>query len=54
MQENGSNAVFIETFEAICDYLKRNVSPGELVVTMGAGDIWKVADEYLQWLRANS
>ncbi|MHC4437565.1 MAG: UDP-N-acetylmuramate--L-alanine ligase [Planctomycetota bacterium] len=54
MQENGTNAVFIETFEEICDYLKRNVSPGELVVTMGAGDIWKVTDEYLQWLRANS
>ena len=53
MQTNGTNALFIETFEAICDYLKRNVSPGELVVTMGAGDIWKVADEYLQWLRAN-
>ena len=53
MQANGTNAMFIETFEAICDYLKRNVSPGELVVTMGAGDIWKVADEYLQWLRAN-
>jgi UDP-N-acetylmuramate--alanine ligase len=54
MQANGTNAMFIETFEAICDYLKRNVSPGELVVTMGAGDIWKVADEYLQWLRANN
>jgi UDP-N-acetylmuramate--alanine ligase len=53
MLDNGTNAVFIETFEAICDYLKRNVSPGELVVTMGAGDIWKVADEYLQWLRRN-
>ena len=54
MQENGTNALFIESFEEICDYLKRNVSPGELVVTMGAGDIWKVADEYFQWLRANS
>jgi UDP-N-acetylmuramate--alanine ligase len=53
MLDNGTNAVFIETFEAICDYLKRNVSPGELVVTMGAGDIWKVADEYLQWLGRN-
>jgi UDP-N-acetylmuramate--alanine ligase len=53
MQETGTNAVFIETFEAICDYLKRNVSPGELVVTMGAGDIWKVADEYFQWLGRN-
>jgi len=53
MQVNGTQALFIESFEAICDYLKNNVGPGELVVTMGAGDIWKVADEYLQWLRAN-
>jgi UDP-N-acetylmuramate--alanine ligase len=53
MQANGTNALFIEEFGAICDYLKRNVSPGELVVTMGAGDIWKVADEYLQWIRKN-
>jgi UDP-N-acetylmuramate--alanine ligase len=53
MQANGTNALFIETLEEIGDYLKRNVRPGELVVTMGAGDIWKVADEYLQWLRAN-
>ena len=30
-----------------------NVNPGDLVVTMGAGDIWKVADEYIQWLRRN-
>ena len=54
MQSNGTQALFIESFEAICDYLKNNAGPGELVVTMGAGDIWKVADEYLQWLRANS
>ena len=53
MQANGTNALFIEEFGAICDYLKRNVSPGELVVTMGAGDIWKVADEYFQWIRRN-
>jgi UDP-N-acetylmuramate--alanine ligase len=53
MQANETNALFIESFDAICDYLKRNVSPGELVVTMGAGDIWKVADEYLQWVRGN-
>jgi len=51
---NGTEAVFIDGFGAICDYLKSRVGPGELVVTMGAGDIWKVADEYIQWLRANS
>jgi len=51
---NGTEAIFIDSFEKICDYLKRNVTTGDLVVTMGAGDIWKVADEYIQWLRQNS
>jgi len=54
MRANGTEAVFIDSFGAICDYLKKNVMPGDLVVTMGAGDIWKVADEYIQWLRRNS
>ena len=53
IRANGTEAVFIDSFEGICDYLKREVSPGDLVVTMGAGDIWKVADEYIQWLRKN-
>lgn len=50
MRSCGSQALFIDGFGAICDYLKSNVNSGELVVTMGAGDIWKVADGYLQWL----
>ncbi len=50
----GCEAVFINDFGGICDYLKTNVKSGDLVVTMGAGDIWKVADEYIQWLRENS
>jgi UDP-N-acetylmuramate--alanine ligase len=54
IRENGTEAVFIDGFGAICDYLRKNVAPGEMVVTMGAGDVWKVADEYIQWLRENS
>jgi UDP-N-acetylmuramate--alanine ligase len=54
IQANGTDAVFIDSFEAICDYLEGNVIAGDLVVTMGAGDIWKVADGYLQRLRENS
>jgi len=53
MRGNRTQALFIESFGAICDYLKCNVGSGELVVTMGAGDIWKVSDEYIQWLRGN-
>ena len=54
IRTNGAEALFIDGFESICEYLKKNVSSGDLVVTMGAGDIWKVADEYIQWLRKNS
>ena len=54
MRSHGTQALFIDGFGAICDYLKANVNSGELVVTMGAGDIWKVADGYLQWLGGHS
>jgi len=54
MKANGSDAVFIDDFGTICDYLIANVTAGDLVMTMGAGDIWKVADEYIQRLRGNS
>ncbi|MFH1615740.1 MAG: UDP-N-acetylmuramate--L-alanine ligase [Planctomycetota bacterium] len=50
----GSDAVFIDSFEGICLYLAKNVTRGDLVVTMGAGDIWKVADEYIQWIAKHS
>jgi len=54
MRANGTEALFIDGFGAICGYLERNVTAGDVVVTMGAGDIWKVADEYISRLRRNS
>jgi len=49
-----SNALFIDSFGAICNYLQENVTAGDLVVTMGAGDVWKIADEFIQRLRKDS
>ena len=40
-------------FGAVCDCLEQNVRAGDVVITMGAGDVWKVADEYIQRLRRN-
>ncbi len=54
LRANATEALFIDGFGPICDYLKANATAGDLVVTMGAGDVWKVADEYIQWLRENS
>ena len=46
----GRHAVHIPAFNVIVETLIRNVRPGDLVITMGAGDIWKVADELVQRL----
>lgn len=54
IKQKGSNAVFIDSFEKICDFLKNNVKSGDILISMGAGNVWKVADEYIQWLRKNS
>ena len=54
LRANKTQALFIDSFGAICEYLKGNVTAGDLVVTMGAGDIWKVSDEYIRWFRGNS
>ena len=53
IRASGAEAVFIDSFERIGNYLRKNVTAGDVVVTMGAGDIWKVADEYIQWLGRN-
>lgn len=54
INSNGSRALFIATMTAICEHLKVHAAAGDVVVTMGAGDIWKVADEYIQWLGRHS
>jgi len=49
----GTDAQYVGSLSAACDCLEQNVHAGDVVVTMGAGDVWKVADEYLQRLRRN-
>ena len=36
-------AVYMESFEAIADYLRANAKTGDLILTMGAGDITKLS-----------
>lgn len=41
-------AVYIKGFESIADYFMQNASPGDIILTMGAGDIFKVGEIILQ------
>jgi UDP-N-acetylmuramate--alanine ligase len=41
----GSDAKYIESFSKIVSYLHLDVRKGDVVLIMGAGDIWKVAYE---------
>ena len=45
IKRNGQRAVHVPTFEQIVDYLKNDLRPGDLIITMGAGNVWEVAKE---------
>jgi UDP-N-acetylmuramate--alanine ligase len=44
----GKKAVYIKDFDSIVELLDKNVSSGDLVITMGAGDVYKVGDMFLE------
>lgn len=48
IRENGDSAVYISGFEEIVKFLENNVNPGDLVITMGAGDISKVGEMFIK------
>lgn len=44
-QANKSNIPeYFETFENICEYVSKKAKPKDIVVTMGAGDVYKIYD----------
>jgi UDP-N-acetylmuramate--alanine ligase len=51
---HGGTATYIKTFDMIVEHLRQRLGAGDLVVTMGAGNIWEVADEIVRWLGKDS
>ena len=45
VREKGGDGIFFDTFEEITDYLRKNCKPGDVVVTLGSKDVYKIADE---------
>ncbi len=47
---HGGSATYAETFDGIVRHVCREAGDGDLVVTMGAGNIWEVADDVVRGL----
>ena len=43
LSEKIDGAVQLDTFQEICDYVCENAEDGDLVITLGCGDVYKVA-----------
>ncbi|MFH0982974.1 MAG: UDP-N-acetylmuramate--L-alanine ligase [Planctomycetota bacterium] len=48
IHQNGGDARYIGPLAEVTRHVEENVTPGDLVVTMGAGDVGKIADELAQ------
>lgn len=44
----GKKCFYFETFEEIKNFVSENCKPGDLLITMGAGDVVRIGDELLQ------
>ena len=44
---NGVNAVYASSFDEAVSYLNEHVEKGDVVITMGAGDVYKIGETFL-------
>ncbi len=44
IQRRGGRATYFASLDAITEHVAKCVTDGDMVLTMGAGDVWKVAD----------
>ena len=48
IKRNGQRAVHVPTFEQVMEYLRRDLRPGDVLVTMGAGNVWEIGRDLVQ------
>jgi len=54
IKKEGSDALYIPTIKEAAEFLAQEVKSGDAVITMGAGDVWRVGEMLLQSLRART
>lgn len=53
-KEGHKNVVFIPDKAAISQYIENIIMPGDMIITLGAGDIWKVGRQIIHTIRHNT
>lgn len=48
LKANGVRSEYIQSFEAIADYIGKHAEAGDMVITMGAGDVYKIGELLLK------
>jgi len=48
IKQNGQDAVYVGDFEAIKEYVRHNCQCGDLLITMGAGDIYLIGESLVE------
>lgn len=44
ISKNGSKALYLPTIPHVAEYIKEKVPHGSVIITIGAGDVWKLCD----------
>ena len=47
-KQKQQEVMYIADFDAISDRLLALARPGDVIITQGAGSVWKIGEEYLQ------
>jgi UDP-N-acetylmuramate--alanine ligase len=50
INENSNNAIYIKDFQEIADLIANEAEPGDIVFTMGAGDVFKIGQMIMDGL----
>jgi UDP-N-acetylmuramate--alanine ligase len=50
VRANGGDALYLPAHQEIVEHLGLHARSGDIVMTMGAGDVWKIGDELIRRL----
>ncbi len=48
VRNHQNNVQYLGSFERVFEYMRQNIENGDLIITMGAGDIWKIGEKLVK------